>query len=174
GPGGRASGTGGGSCSGTRRRSPSGTGASTSWPPSTATPTSPSSRRRWPRRRAASAPAGGRAPGTPPWPRGAGPPGAPPASVGSRHHRVMEARMADFVDPHRPPRLPGLLVRAGLTVSQAAVIPVLERRYDPDAFSVGVIDITRDTAIRQGIPKAEAEAWAADLRGRTADGDYFF
>src|SRR5262249_5686086 len=92
----------------------------------------------------------------------------------ARHHRVMEARMADFVDPHRPPRLPGLLVRAGLTVSQAAVIPVLERRYDPDAFSVGVIDITRDTAIRQGIPKAEAEAWAADLRGRTADGDYFF
>jgi len=92
----------------------------------------------------------------------------------ARHQRVMEARMADFADPHRPPRLPGLLARAGFTVTQAAAIPVLERRYDPDSFSGGIIGVTKDSAIRQGVPAAEAEAWAADLRGRTADGDYFF
>jgi ubiquinone/menaquinone biosynthesis C-methylase UbiE len=91
-----------------------------------------------------------------------------------RHQRVMEARMADFVDGHLPPRLPGLLARAGLRVERAEVVPVLERRYDPDGFSVGVVGIMKDTAVRQGVPAAEAEAWAADLRSRTGEGEYFF
>ncbi len=34
--------------------------------------------------------------------------------------------------------------------------------------------MTKDSAVRQGVPSAEAEAWAADLRERTGDGDYFF
>jgi SAM-dependent methyltransferase len=91
-----------------------------------------------------------------------------------RHRRIMEARMADFVDGHLPPRLPGLLARAGLRVERAEVVPVLERRYDPDAFSGGIVGVMTDTAVRQGVPVADAEAWAADLRSRTADGDYFF
>jgi arsenite methyltransferase len=55
-----------------------------------------------------------------------------------------------------------------------AVIPVLNLRYEAGSFSVGTIGPTRDWAIQQGIPREEAEAWEADLRGRTADGDYFF
>jgi hypothetical protein len=82
--------------------------------------------------------------------------------------------MADFAQPHLPPRLPALLRRAGLAPTTAAVIPVLDLRYDPSSFSGGVIGTTRDSAVRQGVPPAEAEAWAADLRGRTRDGDYFF
>jgi SAM-dependent methyltransferase len=91
-----------------------------------------------------------------------------------RHRRVMEARMADFAQPHLPPRLPGLLRKAGLAPAEAAVIPVLDLRHDPASFSGGVIGATRDSAIRQGVPREAAEAWAADLRGRTGEGDYFF
>jgi len=91
-----------------------------------------------------------------------------------RHRRVMEAHGGRFVHAHLPPRLPGLLRAAGLTPAGVAVIPVLSLRYDPDSFSGGIIGPTRDWAIKQGVPREEAEAWEADLRGRTADGDYFF
>jgi SAM-dependent methyltransferase len=92
----------------------------------------------------------------------------------ARHRRIMEARMGDYAHAHLPTRLPGLLKGAGLGLTHAAAIPVLEVRYDPDAFSGGTIAITRDSAITGGVPREEAEAWEADLRGRTGDGDYFF
>lgn len=92
----------------------------------------------------------------------------------ARHRRVMEARLADFAHPHLPPRLPALLRSAGLTLTHTAAVPVLNLRYDVESFSGGIVAPTMDSAIRQGIPRDEAEAWAADLRGRTADGDYFF
>jgi arsenite methyltransferase len=91
-----------------------------------------------------------------------------------RHRRVMEAHAGRFVHAHLPPRLPALLRAAGLTPTEVAVIPVLNLRYEAGSFSVGTIGPTRDWAIQQGIPREEAEAWEADLRGRTADGDYFF
>jgi SAM-dependent methyltransferase len=91
-----------------------------------------------------------------------------------RHRRVMEARMAEFAQPHLPPRLPGLLGRAGLRVVRAEAIPILGLRYEPGAFSTEIIVPTRDSALRHGIPPDEAAAWEADLRQRTGDGEYFF
>ena len=73
-----------------------------------------------------------------------------------------------------PPRLPKLLRDAGLVPSATSAIPILNLRYDPDSFSVGLIGVAKDAAIRHGIAREEAEAWAANLRSRTADGDYFF
>ncbi len=92
----------------------------------------------------------------------------------ARHQRVMEARVRHFAQPHLPPELPRLLHAAGLVLREATVIPILDVRYDPASFSAEAIGITRAIAIRQGVPAGEAEAWAADLRGRTAEGDYFF
>jgi SAM-dependent methyltransferase len=92
----------------------------------------------------------------------------------ARHRRIMEARLADFANPHLPPRLPGLLARAGLELADARVIPVLALRFDPDSFSGGIIGTIVDTALREGVPRDEAEAWAADLRGRTGPGESFF
>jgi len=91
-----------------------------------------------------------------------------------RHRRVMEARMAEFAQPHLPPRLPGLLVRVGLRLVHAEAIPILGLRYEPGAFSTDVIQNTGESAIRHGIPREEVEAWEADLRRRTGDGEYFF
>lgn len=91
-----------------------------------------------------------------------------------RHRRVMEARMAEFDQPHLPPRVPGLLRAAGLRLEHAAVIPLLDVRYDPASFSVGIIAPTKNLAVRHGVPPEEAEAWEADLHARTEDGQYFF
>lgn len=91
-----------------------------------------------------------------------------------RHRRVMEARTAHFANPHLPPRLPGLLREAGLRLTHAEIIPLLELRQERDSFSGDLIGVTSDAAVRHGITAAEAEAWKADLRARTADGQYFF
>ncbi|MGH7263592.1 MAG: methyltransferase domain-containing protein, partial [Candidatus Rokuibacteriota bacterium] len=92
----------------------------------------------------------------------------------ARHRRVMEARLGHFAHPHLPPRLPGLLAKAGLALSRVEVIPIVNLRCEPGSFSVDLIGLTRRAAVEHGLPVAEAEAWEADLRGRTQDGDYFF
>jgi ubiquinone/menaquinone biosynthesis C-methylase UbiE len=91
-----------------------------------------------------------------------------------RHRRVMEARLRHFANPHLPPRLPGLLREAGLILTHASVIPILSLRYDPESFSGGIIGTTKEIAIRYGIPRAEADAWEADLLSRRHEGEYFF
>jgi SAM-dependent methyltransferase len=91
-----------------------------------------------------------------------------------RHRRVMEARGGYFVQPHLPPRLPGLLGRAGLEIAHADAIPVLELDGSPGTFSGGLIGPTADLAVRYGVPRGEAEAWKADLLERAGGDEYFF
>ncbi|MBV8033301.1 MAG: methyltransferase domain-containing protein [Betaproteobacteria bacterium] len=92
----------------------------------------------------------------------------------ARHHRIMEARVQEFAQPHLPPMLPRLLQRAGFALKSVEAIPVLNREYDPDSFSGGIIDITAKLATKFGVEAAEAAAWADDLKSRTAEGEYFF
>jgi arsenite methyltransferase len=91
-----------------------------------------------------------------------------------RHRRVMEARVAQFAQPHLPPRLPGLLARAGLRLAHAEAIPVLELDGGTGGFSGGLIAPTADLAVRHGVPRQEVEAWKADLLARAGEGEYFF
>ena len=94
-----------------------------------------------------------------------------------RHHRVMEKRVAHFAQPHLPPRLPGLLGRAGFRLGHIEAIPVLELGGGPNTFSGGLIAPTADLAVRYGLPREEAEAWKADLLARVQakeSGEYFF
>ena len=92
----------------------------------------------------------------------------------ARHRRVMEARLAQFVNPHLPPALPALLRGACFRLDHAEVIPLLELDYARDSFSGDLIPVMADLAVRHGVPRQEAEAWKADLLGRTAPGQYFF
>lgn len=91
-----------------------------------------------------------------------------------RHRRVMEARGGYFVQPHLPPRLPGLLRGAGLALRHAEAIPLLELTGGSDTFSGGQIASTADLAVRHGLAREEADAWKADLLARAAGGEYFF
>jgi ubiquinone/menaquinone biosynthesis C-methylase UbiE len=92
--------------------------------------------------------------------------------------REVTRRMLDgssrFAHPHLPTRLHRLFRHAGLALERCEAFPVVETRYDPDSFGAGLVDITRDAAVRRGVPTAEADAWAADIRARSSDGEYFF
>lgn len=92
----------------------------------------------------------------------------------ARHDRVMKGRLGHFAQPHLPPRMPGLLSRAGLALAHAEAIPVLELGGGPGSFSGGLIAPTADLAVRHGVPREEAEAWKADLLARANGGEYFF
>ena len=91
-----------------------------------------------------------------------------------RNRRVMDARGRHFVQQHLPTRLPGLLGRAGLALERAEAIPVLELDGSSGTFSGGLIGPTADLAVRYGVPRAEADAWKADLLARAGGGEYFF
>ena len=47
--------------------------------------------------------------------------------------------------------------------------PVLNLRYDRDNFSAGVIEM-----LPRLVAQRDTEAWAAELRARTGEGEYFF
>ena len=73
-----------------------------------------------------------------------------------------------------PRQLHGMFRRAGLTLARAEAFPIVETRYDPASFGVGLIAIARNAAVRHGVDAAAADAWAADIHARGNDGDYFF
>jgi ubiquinone/menaquinone biosynthesis C-methylase UbiE len=91
-----------------------------------------------------------------------------------RNARMIEGWARQFAQPHLPPLLPKLIQAAGLRLESVESFPVLNLRYEPDAFSAGIIELLPGWVSRLGLDPAEAQAWAADLRGRTAEGEYFF
>jgi arsenite methyltransferase len=91
----------------------------------------------------------------------------------ARMRRVLEAWNEHLADPYLPRRLPRLLRDAGFELTECAVVPLLNRGFDPQTYSAGVLEIiARFVAGRGGVGEAEAQAWAEDLR--TLGDDAFF
>lgn len=88
--------------------------------------------------------------------------------------RVIDARAAHYAHPYLPRQLPRLFRNAGLTLVRWGAYPIMETRYEPDSFGAGFVGIARDAAIQHGVSAAEADAWAADVRSRKSEGEYFF
>lgn len=89
--------------------------------------------------------------------------------------RIIAARGAvQFAHAHLPRVLHGLIRAAGMTLSDVQAFSIIETRYEPNAFSAGIIEPTRNAALQHGIPPADVTAWEEDLRSRTADGEWFF
>jgi SAM-dependent methyltransferase len=87
--------------------------------------------------------------------------------------RVLEAWNEHLADPFLPRRLRRMLAAAGFELTEVRVLPVLNRGYDPDTYSCGLIDIVATfVAGRQGVEPDEAAAWARDLE--QLGEDYFF
>jgi ubiquinone/menaquinone biosynthesis C-methylase UbiE len=63
---------------------------------------------------------------------------------------------------------------AGLRLATAEAFPIVETRYDPASFGVGLIAVARNAAVRHGVDAGAADAWVADIHARGQDGDYFF
>jgi arsenite methyltransferase len=90
-----------------------------------------------------------------------------------RMRRVLAAWNDHLVDPWLPRTLPSRLEDAGFGVTDSVVVPIINRGYDRDTYSAGMLEIVaRYVPGRRGVDDAEAAAWADDLRslGR----DYFF
>jgi arsenite methyltransferase len=91
----------------------------------------------------------------------------------ARMARVLDAWTEHLADPYLPRRLPRYLREAGFALERCEVVPILNRRGDGGNFSSGVIALIAGfVAGRRGVSAADAEAWAADLVGRTDDNFY--
>lgn len=88
--------------------------------------------------------------------------------------RMVAGRAARFAHAGLPRELHRLVRAAGLTLLNADVFSIIETRYDPDSFGVGMIETTCETALRYGVPAAEVAAWEEDLRSRETEGEWFF
>jgi len=92
-----------------------------------------------------------------------------------RHRRVLAAWEEHLVHPHLPCTLPGQLRRAGLRVTRRSLIPLFNATYEQDTYSALTMEtIARFVEGRQGLTRADVEAWTADLRERGAEDDYLF
>lgn len=88
--------------------------------------------------------------------------------------RMVAGRAARFAHVHLPRELHRLVRAAGLALLNADAFPIIETRYDPDSFGVGMIETTCEAALRDGVPAAEVAAWEEDLRSRATEGEWFF
>lgn len=89
--------------------------------------------------------------------------------------RIIAARgAAQFAHAYLPRELHGLMRAAGMTLTDAQSFSIIETRYDPNSFSVGIIPSTRDAALKHGIRPEEVARWAEDLQSRTSEGEWLF
>jgi len=88
--------------------------------------------------------------------------------------RVLDARAQHFAHPHLPRQLHRLLHAAGLTLARCEVVPLIETHHDPESFGAGMLPVARSAALKSGIDAAAVENWVADIKSRTATGEYFF
>jgi ubiquinone/menaquinone biosynthesis C-methylase UbiE len=92
-----------------------------------------------------------------------------------RMRRVLDAWDEHLADPHLPSRLTEKLRRAGFQIVRRDVNPMFNPEYSPNSYSAGILEgIQAFVPGRQGLTRADAEAWAADLRALGEAGEYFF
>jgi arsenite methyltransferase len=86
-----------------------------------------------------------------------------------RMARVLAAWEEHLVNPHLPRDLPALIEAAGLRLVSSAVVPIVNRGYDPDTYGAGLIGLVAAFVPgRRGVTGDEAQAWADELRGLSA------
>ena len=89
--------------------------------------------------------------------------------------RMIAARAeSQFAHAYLPRDMHKLFRSAGLTLADVHAFSIVETRYDPDSYGASVIGITRDSALKQGMPAEAVAVWEQDLRSPTAEGEWFF
>jgi SAM-dependent methyltransferase len=91
----------------------------------------------------------------------------------ARMERVLAAWAEHLFDPWLPRTLQGSLRRAGFAPEPPVVVPVLNVGYSEAMYSTRAIGLIAGYVPgHQGVTRAEADAWAEDLR--SMGDDYFF
>jgi hypothetical protein len=89
--------------------------------------------------------------------------------------RMISARAeTQFVHAYLPRDLHQYFRSAGLSLADVQTFSIVETQYDPTSYGASVIGITRDCALKHGMPPDAVAAWEEDLRSRTAEGEWFF
>jgi ubiquinone/menaquinone biosynthesis C-methylase UbiE len=89
--------------------------------------------------------------------------------------RMISARAeTQFAHAYLPRDLHKYLRSAGLTLADVQAFSIVETHYDPESYGASVIGITRDSALKHGMPAGDVAAWEEDLRSRTTEGEWFF
>ncbi len=92
-----------------------------------------------------------------------------------RSRRILDAWDQHLINPMLPRTLIPELRHAGFAPTHSAVLPIYNPDYDLDTYSYGWISLVVSFVIRRtDITKAEAKAWAEDLRQLAERGEYFF
>lgn len=88
------------------------------------------------------------------------------SSDDARMARVLSAWDEHLAHPHLPRLMPELLARAGFTLRESVVVPVLNIGYERETYSAHVLEtIAQFVPGRNGVGAEEAAEWADDLRG---------
>lgn len=102
------------------------------------------------------------------------------SAVWASHDDVRMRRVIDTWNEHIPhPQLPRTLKRrmtqAGFADVRVEVVPLLNVRYDPNTYSVGMMQMLGNFAVgRNGLSAADIDAWKADARAIGEEDGYFF
>jgi arsenite methyltransferase len=92
-----------------------------------------------------------------------------------RMNRIIHAFDTHLADPCLPRRLGPELRSAGFEVDSVDLFTLLNTKADPNTYAFSMIfAISRFVVDRGLIDAAEAQAWADDLLGLAAAGEYFF
>ncbi len=102
------------------------------------------------------------------------------SAVWASHDDVRMRRVIETWNEHIPhPQLPRTLKRrmtqAGFDDVRVEVVPLLNVAYDPNTYSVGMMQMLGNFAAgRNGLTAADISTWKDDARAIGAEGDYFF
>ena len=89
--------------------------------------------------------------------------------------RIISARAENqFAHAYLPRELGKLFHAANLKVSDVQTLSIIETSYDSAGYGASVVRVTSESALKQGVPAPDVEAWEKDLRSRTAEGEWFF
>jgi arsenite methyltransferase len=94
------------------------------------------------------------------------------SSDSARMGRVLDGWRRRVANPHLPRTLARDLRHAGFEVTGRETLAIFDPHGQPDSYSARQIDHLGASTV--GVPEREIQAWAADLRGLAATGDYFF
>jgi arsenite methyltransferase len=92
-----------------------------------------------------------------------------------RMRQVLAAWEQHAANSYLPRTMSNQLRHAGFEVTAERIIPLFNPAYDPNTYSNRIIDsVVSFITGRNGIVRAEAEAWAQELRQAGEQGNYFF
>jgi len=93
----------------------------------------------------------------------------------ARMQRVLSAWADHVAHPLLPRKLPGLLSRAGFSVTHQDILPTFNTRLNPGNQSYWMKALIEDFASgREGLTNEDMTAWAMDLEELEAEGAYLY